>query len=255
MRKINCNTIRRELDELDLNENCSAPASLHLRECAECLEFYQSRTKLRRLVGSLEMVGAPADFDFRLRARLANQKARAGYGAFAGWSLGVRASVMAGLILVIGTLVLVNHRRNPPSNVLVGEQKTATTEPAPQIETKTAVATAAKTKVPVTVPSGHENMKVSAGNNFVAKFRAKRAIVAKDFSSLSASRVRREESSTSTSVPTVFPIDTSYQSLRVSLDDGTGTWRTISLPTVSFGSQRILAKGSLSNQPAPKGIW
>ncbi len=254
MRKINCNTIRRELDELDLNENCSAPASLHLRECAECLEFYQSRTKLRRLVGSLEMVGAPADFDFRLRARLANEKPRAGYGAFAGWSLGVRSSVMAGLILVIGTLVLVNHWRNPPTSVLVGEQKTATAEPPPQIETKT-VATAATTKVPVTVASGHQNMKVSGGNNFVAKFRAKQAIVAKDFSSLSASRVRREESSMSTSVPTVFPIDTSYQSLRVSLDDGTGTWRTISLPTVSFGSQRILAKGSLSNQPTPKGIW
>ncbi len=147
--------------------------------------------------------------------------------------------------------VLPKPNKTPPVG---GEQKTATAEPPPQIETKT-VATAATTKVPVTVASGHQNMKVSGGNNVVAKFRAKQAIVAKDFSSLSASRVRREESSMSTSVPTVFPIDTSYQSLRVSLDDGTGTWRTISLPTVSFGSQRILAKGSLSNQPTPKGIW
>jgi hypothetical protein len=50
----------------------------------------------------------------------------------------------------------------------------------------------------------------------------------------------------------IFPIDASLQSLRVSIDDGYGNARTISVPMISFGSQRVLATG---NQFAPKGVW
>jgi len=71
MRKTNCKLIRRELDELMLGETWSAAATEHLRECAECREFHVQQTKLRKIVGSLGTVEAPADFDFRLRARLA----------------------------------------------------------------------------------------------------------------------------------------------------------------------------------------
>jgi hypothetical protein len=49
----------------------------------------------------------------------------------------------------------------------------------------------------------------------------------------------------------VFQIDASLQSVTVSLDDGRGNERTISFPTVTFGSQRVLANG---NQFAPKGV-
>jgi hypothetical protein len=51
---------------------------------------------------------------------------------------------------------------------------------------------------------------------------------------------------------TTFPIETSLQSVKVSLDDGLGNARTISFPTVSFGSQRVLTPAS---QFAPKGAW
>jgi hypothetical protein len=51
---------------------------------------------------------------------------------------------------------------------------------------------------------------------------------------------------------TVFPIDASLQSLKFSLDDGRGNARTISVPTISFGSQRVLQN---ANQFAPKGVW
>jgi hypothetical protein len=50
---------------------------------------------------------------------------------------------------------------------------------------------------------------------------------------------------------TVFPIDTSLQSVKVSLDDGRGNARTISFPTVTFGSQRVPGTG---NQIAPKEV-
>jgi hypothetical protein len=51
---------------------------------------------------------------------------------------------------------------------------------------------------------------------------------------------------------TMFPIEASSQSLKVSLDDGRGNARTISFPTVSFGSQRVL---TTANKFAPKGAW
>jgi hypothetical protein len=50
----------------------------------------------------------------------------------------------------------------------------------------------------------------------------------------------------------IFPIDASLQSLRLSIDDGQGNARTILVPTISFGSQRVLATG---NHFAPKGVW
>jgi len=53
-------------------------------------------------------------------------------------------------------------------------------------------------------------------------------------------------------VSAAFPIDTSAQSITVSLEDGRGNAKTISVPTVSFGSQRIVQSG---NQFAPKRDW
>ena len=53
-------------------------------------------------------------------------------------------------------------------------------------------------------------------------------------------------------VSAAFPIDSSVQSITVSLEDGRGNAKTISVPTVSFGSQRV---GQSSNQFAPKRDW
>jgi hypothetical protein len=50
----------------------------------------------------------------------------------------------------------------------------------------------------------------------------------------------------------VIPIDASLPSFKFSLDDGSGNARTISVPTIRFGSQRMLPNG---HQFAQKGIW
>jgi hypothetical protein len=49
----------------------------------------------------------------------------------------------------------------------------------------------------------------------------------------------------------IFPIDASLESFKVSLDDGRGNARTISVPTITFGSQRVLPN---TNQFAQKGV-
>jgi len=52
---------------------------------------------------------------------------------------------------------------------------------------------------------------------------------------------------------TPFSIDaSSLQYFRVSVDDGRGNAKTISVPTISFGSQRLMQN---ANQLAPKKVW
>lgn len=56
---------------MNAGERLNADTERHLRACESCAKFYAERDALRALVGGLERVDAPADFDFRLRARMA----------------------------------------------------------------------------------------------------------------------------------------------------------------------------------------
>jgi hypothetical protein len=79
--------------------------------------------------------------------------------------------------------------------------------------------------------------------------RIKRPLVAEDFSSQRAEVITAREPAVEIEV---LPLDSSLQSFKVSLDDGRGNARTISVPTISFGSQRMLQTG---NQYASKRDW
>ena len=258
MMKTNCNTIRRELDEMNLGDESSATVMLHLQQCVECQEFHQSRTKLRQLVGSLETVEAPADFDFRLRARLAGEKGGSAHGrVFANWSPGFRALAAAAIVLMVGVVLFVSQRRGQqPSVAKVRVEEPARMEAvAPKPTEVRAPVTAEAITPSTTLPSTVLQKQKASRNTTLAGNRSKRQLATADFSSVPATTLRREESVARVGSTTVFPIGTANQSLKVSFDDGSGNWRTISLPTVSFGSQRVVATGSVSNQLAAKGIW
>ncbi len=251
MMKTNCKTIRRELDEMNLGEESSPSVMLHLQQCEECQEFHQSRTKLRQLVGSLETVAAPADFDFRLRARLAGEKAGSAHGrVFAGWSPGFRVLATAAIVLMVGVVLFVSQRRSQLPSVA----KVQVEEPAraKAISPKPSEVLTPSNTAPVIPYTARPKASVTST---LAGIKGKRQMATTDFSSVPATVLRREGSVARVGSTTVFPIDAANQSLRVSLDDGSGNWRTISLPTVSFGSQRVVASGSVSNQLAAKGIW
>src|SRR5215510_12652871 len=116
MRINNCEVIRQELDELMLGETCSAAVLEHLRECGACREFNEKQTRLRQIVGSLGTVSAPPDFDFRLRARLANDAN--GTAAFHFWPAVKRGLAFAVVLLlfVVGALLVRNAFNRPPEN-------------------------------------------------------------------------------------------------------------------------------------------
>ena len=245
MRKDNCEVIRRELDELMLNEACSASAAEHLKECSACREFHQTRTKLRRMVGSLGTVAVPADFEFRLRARLANGSSNEGFHY---WVVARKGLAFAAVLAVFttGIIVVRNIVNQQTAREAVAERKPPVPQPTAQPVTPVA---------PNPVTPSHQ---LTAG---IPKNRTERSVatgprVKRHLATIDSAGTRAEVISASKAVDlgatAVIPIDASLPSLKFSLDDGSGNARTISVPTIRFGSQRMLPK---ENQFAQKGVW
>lgn len=253
MRHRICNQVRFEIDEKDLAAALSAGAMEHLRQCVDCQEFQTKETKLRQIVRGLETVNAPADFDFRLRARLANDRG-AIYRPIKVWRL--RSIAVAAMLLIFAGTVFMLRQVDPR------QPKTDNTDQASQVQ-KVAPAPrpnddASRVSSNATASNEQEQSPVVTAQKNTTPRRAvpsafvKRPSVAVDLSSKPAPVVRGETIGTMAT----FPLDVTQQSFKVSLDDGSGGSRTISVPTVSFGSRRVLMGGSASaNQFAPKGDW
>ena len=246
MRKNNCKLIRRELDELMLGEAWSSSVTEHLRECASCREFHEKQTKLRQIVGSLGTVEAPADFDFRLRARLANGGSSAPgiYWAFVRRGLAVAAIV---IVFATGAIVVRNlmNQQTPVDNVAKQPEVHQTVKPgevAPVVREE-------RTPEPVVADVGGNAPPLVRRNRPTQIDYKKRPVSSIDFSSERAEVINGAEP---VGVSAAFPIDASLQPFKVSLDDGRGNAKTISVPTISFGSQRIVQSG---NPFAPKRDW
>ena len=243
MRKNNCKLVRRELDELMLGEAWSAAATEHLRECASCREFHEQQTKLRQIVGSLGTVEAPADFDFRLRARLAND---AGSAPNIYWAFARRGLAVAAMMIVFVTgAVVVRNVLNQPANIGNVAQQPQVHQPVKPDEPTPVVKEDNK---PDQVVAGVTPVTIRKSRPTQIDYK-NRPLSSKDISSLGAKVINGTQP---VGVSAAFPIDTSAQSITVLLDDGRGNAKTISVPTISFGSQRIVQSG---NQFAPKRDW
>ena len=242
-----CNQVRFEIDEKDLTAALSPSAMEHLRHCSECQEFQNKETKLRQIVGSLELVNAPPDFDFRLRARLANDRTVASYRSMSAVRLWrMRSAAMAAMLLIFAATVYMIRQNQPVKQTPGSEQPTSASnssqpaKPADSPTTPPDVAVASKAGSESTSDERKNVRRRPATGTF------KRPTATLDYSNSVAPVV---------SIDQTFPIDVSQPSFKVSLDDGRGTSRTISVPTVSFGSRRVLTPTMASNQLAPKGDW
>ena len=243
MRKNSCEVIRRELDELMLDDTCSSAAMEHLRECAACSEFHEKQTKLRQMVGGLGTVAAPPDFDFRLRARLAGESNGA---SIRYWPLARRGLAVAAALIVLafGVVVIRNVMNRSAETIAVNEQPVVP-QPGPK-PVESPKPTVNPQEFAAAVPA-NSPQRIKNERPVPATAKNRRTVVTADFSSERADSING-----SLAASTAFPIDASLQSLRVSLDDGRGNARTISVPTITFGSQRMLQGG---NQFAAKGVW
>jgi hypothetical protein len=251
MKDKQCDVIRRELEDLTLNQEFSGPAAEHLRGCADCREFQRQQLKLRQIVGSLGTVDAPSDFDFRLRARLAADSDRA---SLRYWSFAVRGLVTVAVLVVfgVGAVVIWQRVRQEDSTAVAVSSHNEPRHPEPRpteqpgreaesdrpgLRSQAAPVVAEKT-----------NPRRNPGRPIVN--RSRQPVASFAISSERANVVSLTQPALDPAP--VFPIDASLQSVRVSLDDGRGNARTISFPAVTFGSQRVLASG---NQIASQRVW
>ncbi|MFY9618897.1 MAG: hypothetical protein WAM70_10115 [Pyrinomonadaceae bacterium] len=241
MRSLECRFTRQQIDELELGERPSERAAAHLSLCAGCRDFRAERNGLRQLVGSLEPVVAPADFEMRLRARLAREQSPSREPLFARLIRTPALAAAALFVMVGGTLVWVAQRDIEPSTQVATVQ-----QPSP-------IATASNSIITPSAPpdTAEANPPIEEGTQTVSsgtprKYRP-------------GSRPRSEDHS-------VLPAGTIYQGdqayvnapskpVEFAVEDERGTKRKISLPPVSFGSQSLVGNRVPVSYTGNSRVW
>jgi hypothetical protein len=273
MKRMNCRRIRREIEETVPGALLSLAVTDHLKNCVACATFRADQAKLQELVSSLGTIQAPGDFDFRLRARLANENRPAPQGfTMANFSFGVRSTAIAAVLLLIGAGIgFVSFKSSSDQSLSASRKPPAANAPAVNVTQAGAVEPkdvspvvsgigsrpdANQPNVEATLKPLDQDGSKRRGlrQTELASLRDRSRVKTKDLSSRPAT-VLRPSDLTAGMLEKSFPIGASYQSLKVSLDDGRGFSRTISLPTVSFGSQRVLAQGASPLLASDRGSW
>jgi len=218
-----CRNMRREIDELELGHRPSAQATAHMAACSACQQFQAERTSLRELVGSLEPVVAPPDFDMRLRARIAAEKYDKRRQPFFARLISTPALAAAALfVIVAGSVFWISRRPStpvaPPSKPEVARNNIEPKTPATANEQGTVV------------PDGNKDVAVIP-NRQVRRTHAPRGVISEDSLATGAESIRQTDS------------DTAYvpnRPVEFALQNESGKTRKISLPPVSFGAQNLV---------------
>ncbi|MEP6819985.1 MAG: hypothetical protein ABJA18_10665 [bacterium] len=263
MRNMNCRNIQREIEEAGSADLLSASAISHLEACVACETLSRRQTRLQAIISSLGTVEAPGDFDFRLRARLAGEgRGRRRSLPFANLSFGLRFAAVAAMLLLIGSaFLLVSFRGRPNNPAVAGGGKQITSQPtAPDSPANPIVVPESVRPDKSQVANAPKKNELNGTpkrrlNSELATYRKSERIGTRDMSSTGA-RVMKRDDQLAESYPTAaFPINASYQSHKVSVDNGRGTSRTISLPSVSFGSQRTLSQTPFPLIASARDAW
>src|SRR5438045_9712946 len=115
-----CRETRREIDHSELRQTLSVAAEAHVATGVACGAFRDGRFRLRELVGALEPVVAPVDFDVRLRARIARERDSHKQPFMFRFVMSTPAiTVAAVLVMVVGTIVFMNQRNRTPVPAIV----------------------------------------------------------------------------------------------------------------------------------------
>lgn len=270
-----CKAYREVIEELAGVGRLSAEARAHVNACASCRGLEEERASLRRLVRGLGRVEAPADFEFRLRARI--KSARGGRGR---WPLrpayGFAALAASALFLFVSASLYVTQQRQAKPGagrheaLAAGDAKpvranmAARTTDAGAATTDRAVADPVKNiadlggPTPMAVQGVRHRAKARAAFAARAGDVAQSAppVVAGAKNSLTASLKPAQVIERSQTL--TVPVGTSAEPLRVVLRDESGAQRVVPMRSVSFGSQELIAReGQSRRAPAAdkEGVW
>lgn len=263
MKAVDCRIVSREIDELDRGQQPSRAVREHTQACASCQDFYNDRLTLRQMVAGLGPVEAPADFDFKLRARLAsgtgNGASRFSPGIF---GFGFPSVALASIALLVGAGFFMRAFMDPTDSppVVLSESPRVAESPAvavttsPEVEKASVKGTDMEVKRADPVQKRRESGMKATGRLARAAAGNRSQVATKDFSSNQAEVLKREDLLAGTGPAAVFPLAAS-EPLRVSVDYATGVSRTISLPTLSFGSQQVVSRGPAMIKTSARTDW
>ncbi|MCA1635202.1 MAG: hypothetical protein LC802_16290 [Acidobacteria bacterium] len=269
-----CKAYKAEIEEgAGVGSPQSAGLREHLGTCGPCDQFERERASLRRLVGGLEKVTAPPDFEFRLRARMAAaESARRNNPFHLRFVPGVASVALAACFLIISASVYL--RRDSSTNRPEAPTSASTVAPAtpPTIATGHAPAgsdmrTGKDVKQNIEIAATPRPIiKGRAGKNLQMGFvgKAERSAArAATFESRPApvinisSLAPREQTSSRTSTPAVA-VRTPAVPLQVVLRDERGAARLVSMRSVSFGAQDMMRQGRNvvpASYKDKEGVW
>lgn len=278
---MNCQKCKIEIEERDpRRERLSDAATAHLSACASCRVFDAERLALGRLVGGLEKVCAPADFDFRMRARMAAE-ASAVSGPRARWFNFSPAALSWPLaacfaLVISATLYFQPRQQQPPVTGAQSEPARAVAATTERPAQQPSISEATPQDVPQgSVETRQGGAAQASKNSLAARQRVSPAVRVAARSRVDAPQVRLgvEEStsagllganvkydSTAKGEGALIPVQVSAQErpLKVLLRETGGGARTISVESVSFGSRDVIgrpatiSKASLSTN---QGVW
>ena len=236
-----CRATRREIDESELNQKLSDPARSHVAVCAACRGFRAERTSLRELVGSLEPVAAPGDFDMRLRARLANERhGRARQPFIFRLAIGAPAIAGAALVVILALAMVWLAQRNnsqapeiakvPIKEAPVGPQQPALA--VVPVETGQGTSLIARGNDDVKPDQSNWSANAARGNNRKSSSAGVKAVDYGASPAESYQQIEQRAGEVSLSAP--------LKPMVVSMQDDRGATHKISLPPISFGAQRLV---------------
>ena len=244
--RTDCRVMRRMIDEAELGESLSLQAAEHIAVCDSCREFRNQRARLRELVGNLQPVEAPPDFDMRLRARLVSERAGAAWFSLPALSFGRPAFVAgAAFVILLGAVILINRtgfswRSSSQANAIATSEPKGVAEP-PKEKNKPVEVQEDEIATGVSHPSKASTngpRRLMPSRNRPANIAVKTGSgTSKDFA-LGPAPVYRQDQSESNAAEISLS-----KPFEFSLQDSRGVTHRISLPPVSFGSQQLIQNG------------
>jgi hypothetical protein len=237
-----CRATRREIDESELNQRLSDQARAHVAKCSSCRGFRAERASLRELVGSLEPIVAPGDFEMRLRARIAGERQDRARQPFI-FRLIMRPPVLAAAALVfvltlsVGWFAQRNGSKTPEIAKVLIKEEPAGSKPPELVVKKDEAGQGSDVSVPGGIdikPDRPSRAAGTSGRESLSKS-SPASVSANDYSDSRAESFKQIEQrvgEVSLSAP--------LKPMVVSIQDNHGATRQISLPPVSFGAQRMV---------------
>ncbi len=272
---MNCKTFRGEIETTN-DPIAARPEMLaHTEICGECYSLLKDRTALHSLLSELTPVAAPNDFEWRLRARLqAGIPRPSGLEKALVWLRRMpTATALITLLMLIVALggYLVQQRDLGPQAKL---EQAGVIRGNEDSSSQAFVREWSKEQVPNPTTSDGTKAVQNVGGFSAGGNRPKNNLIARSKKSDSPATSTIRHADKALTRPVVFEkqfdasspndfsfsgiaLDLSSNDLKVRIPGAGGQMQTVSLRTVTFGSQQIIDRPTtnVAGTPNAQGIW